>query len=173
MAVIDFIEGGGEEFFQAAILEGFEGVMAKRMDSAYRPGIRSRDWIKVKKEIELDLVIGGITRGGGFREDTFRALLLGAYRGDELVYVGKVGTGFSREQLRELRRSLHVRRDPPFATSPAMKAVTWVDPEMAARVKILNITEDGRLRAPVFKGLREDKPPRECTYEQIEETRMR
>ena len=81
---------------------GIEGVVAKRLDSQYLPGIRSQDWIKIKKSLKLDLVVGGYIPGNGDREQYFGGLLIGAYSHGQLVYIGRVGSGFSEDELKEI-----------------------------------------------------------------------
>jgi len=157
----------GEAYFEEACRRGWEGLIAKRIDSPYRPG-RSRDWLKFKCEQGQELVIGGFTAPRGSREE-FGALLLGFYRGGELRYAGKVGTGFDRATLHELAARLRrLRRGtPPFDSVPreAARGATWVEPELVAQVSFTEWTADGRLRHPRFLGLREDKSAAEVVRE--------
>ena len=157
----------GEAFFAEACRKGWEGLIAKRADSAYTAS-RSRDWLKLKCDRSQELVIGGYTAPRGSREE-LGALLLGYHSDGELRYAGKVGTGFDRETLRDLGgrlRSLR-RDDAPFANLRAIKerTATWVAPELVAQVGFMEWTRDGRLRHPRFLGLRLDRPADEVVRE--------
>jgi bifunctional non-homologous end joining protein LigD len=156
----------GERYFRDACRRRWEGLIAKRADSAYR-STRSRDWLKLKCEHEQELVIGGFTAPRGSRTG-FGALLLGYHRGDQLVYAGKVGTGFDTATLEWLGRRLRRlrRSSSPFAGDDApAKGTTWVEPKLVAQVGFTEWTRDGRLRHPRFLGLRDDKDPREVVRE--------
>ncbi len=148
----------GEAFYEQACRKGWEGLIAKRADSAYTSS-RSRDWLKLKCDRSQELVIGGYTAPKGSREE-LGALLLGHHAGAELRYAGKVGTGFDRATLADLGKRLRpLRREgSPFADAPALKTATWVRPELVAQVGFMEWTRDGRLRHPRFLGLRFDKP---------------
>ncbi|HEU4759728.1 MAG TPA: non-homologous end-joining DNA ligase, partial [Dehalococcoidia bacterium] len=163
---LDHFDEDGEAAYEAAVGHGLEGVVAKRRDSPYEPGRRSRHWLKVKATVSDEFVVGGYSRGQGGRSDTFGALLLGQYDGaGRLVYVGNVGTGFDEPALAELRRRLDALEtsDCPFAEPPPVKtANVWSRPELVAEVKFAQWTQDARLRAPVFLRLRPDKPPAEA-----------
>jgi DNA ligase D-like protein (predicted ligase) len=150
----------GEAYWQEACRKGREGVIAKRADAPYVPG-RSGDWLKFKCVREQELVIGGFTEPKGSRH-AFGALLLGYYRGGDLVYAGKVGTGFDNDLLERLRArldALEVGR-PPFTVGRPPSAARWVRPELVAQIRFAEWTGDGRLRHPRFLGLRDDKDPR-------------
>jgi bifunctional non-homologous end joining protein LigD len=163
----------GEALLQAAEEQHLEGIVAKRLDSKYAAGRRTRDWLKVKTHGEQEFVIAGYTKGTGRRASTFGSLVLGYYQGNELVYAGNVGTGFDAreidrllEQLRPLRRST-----PPFREAPKMPKVRksdviWVEPKLVAVVEFAEWTHDGRLRAPTYKGLRDDKPAEDVRREE-------
>ncbi len=137
-------------------------MVAKNPDAPYREG-RSTQWLKVKVHQEEELVIGGYTAPGGTRS-YFGALLLGAYRGEELRYVGSVGTGFDQKTLAALHRRFQplVRRSEPFSPPSKVKGATWLAPKLVAQVSFQEWTSDARLRQPVYLGLRDDKTPREC-----------
>jgi bifunctional non-homologous end joining protein LigD len=149
----------GEAYFLEACRKGWEGLIAKRVDSPYSDR-RSRDWLKFKCAQGQELVIGGYTAPRGARTD-FGALLLGAYADGELVYAGKVGTGFDDATLAELGAALRARRraDPPFADAAAIRepTTTWVEPDLVAEIGFTEWTPAGRLRHPRFLGLRDDK----------------
>jgi DNA ligase D-like protein (predicted ligase) len=157
----------GEALFAEACRKGWEGLIAKRADSAYSDR-RSRDWLKMKCEQGQELVIGGFTAPQGSRTE-LGALLLGVYDGERLRYAGKVGTGFDRATLRDLGARLRALRrdDPPFADAASIKerGVTWVEPELVAQVGFTEWTGAGRLRHPRFLGLRDDKAATEVVRE--------
>jgi bifunctional non-homologous end joining protein LigD len=156
--------GDGEEFFEHACRQGWEGLIAKLADSPYR-ATRSKDWLKLKCAHAQELVIGGWTDPKGSRQ-RFGALLVGYWDGDRLRYAGKVGTGFDEatlERLGDLMDSRE-RRDPPFDGGKLPRA-HWVEPELVAQIAFTEWTRDGRLRHPRYQGLREDKPAREVVRE--------
>jgi bifunctional non-homologous end joining protein LigD len=149
----------GEALFRDACRKGWEGVIAKRADSAYSSS-RSRDWQKFKCEAGQELVIGGFTAPRGSRTE-FGALLLGYYDGRQLRYAGKVGTGFDTETLRTIGarlRELEVDQA-PFADPGSIRerGVTWVKPRLVGQIGFTEWTGAGRLRHPRFLGLRDDK----------------
>jgi bifunctional non-homologous end joining protein LigD len=162
--------GDGEALFAEACRKGWEGLIAKRAEAPYTHG-RSRDWLKFKCSAEQELVIGGYTAPRGSRED-LGALLLGYHAGGALRYAGKVGTGFTRETLRDLAgRLAPLRRDTsPFADPVRERDTTWVEPELVAQVGFSEWTRDGRLRHPRFLGLREDKAASEVVREDVTAT---
>jgi bifunctional non-homologous end joining protein LigD len=142
--------------------KGFEGIVAKDPAAPYVEG-RSGAWLKVKVHQQEEFVIGGYTPPGGSRTH-FGALLLGAYRGDALHYVGKVGTGFTHRTLAGLYRQFQplTRATAPFAHTPREKGAVWLAPRLVAQVAFQEWTGDLKLRQPVFLGLRDDKRPEEC-----------
>ena len=152
----------GLKAFQAASRKGLEGVIAKRLSSVYS-GRRSSDWVKVKVHQEDEFVIGGFTKPSGARR-YFGALLLGVYDGDGgLRYVGKVGTGFNEKTLSELYRKFQPleRSKSPFASDVRERDVTFLAPELVAQISYGERTAEGKLRQPVFLGLRDDKSAKE------------
>jgi bifunctional non-homologous end joining protein LigD len=162
----------GQALLAAATEQQLEGIMAKRLDSKYAVGRRTRDWLKVKTHGEQEFVIAGYTKGTGRRASSFGSLVLGVYQGDELVYVGNVGTGFNSREIEKLLDKLRpLRRDTvPFREVPKMPKVRksdviWVEPELVCEVEFAEWTHDGRLRAPSYQGLREDKDAREVRRE--------
>lgn len=158
-----YVEEHGRRFFEEAVRLGLEGAMAKRKQSTYQIGKRSRDWLKLKGIKTLDCVIVGFTPGGGWRRDYFGALALAAYRDGKLEYLGKVGTGFDEELLRLITKLLKDRLTDikPVEAEPPYE-VRWVKPELVCEVKYMELTPDLKLRAPSFKRLRFDKAPEEC-----------
>ncbi|HUD99120.1 MAG TPA: DNA ligase D [Bryobacteraceae bacterium] len=160
--------GAGEQMMHAARETGVEGLMAKRADSRYESR-RSSDWIKLKIVQRQEFVICGFTAG---ERDHFGALVLGVYDKGKLTWAGNVGTGFDQKALAFLRRELDplTAKHSPFSDSPKVgKDVTWVKPELVAEVKFANWTGEGRLRAPVYLGLRTDVNPRDCVRERAEQ----
>ncbi len=163
----------GPALYEAAQEQGLEGIMAKRADSRYQPGRRSRDWLKFKTHGEEEFVIAGYTAGKGRREGSFGSLVLARYGNDgELEYVGNVGTGFDEREIQRLLKKLRplARKDPPFAQVPKMPRirkgdVVWVEPLLVAQTSFAEFTHDGHLRAPVYLGLREDKDASEVRAE--------
>jgi bifunctional non-homologous end joining protein LigD len=168
----------GKALYRAAEEQGLEGIMAKRADSRYLPGRRSRDWLKVKTHGRQEFVICGYTRGQGRRSAGFGSLILGLYRGGQLHYVGNVGTGFNEAEIQRLLGKLRPleRPDSPFGEVPKLPRVrkgdiVWVEPKFVCEVSFSEWTHDGHLRQPVYHGLREDKTAAEVRQElPIEET---
>jgi bifunctional non-homologous end joining protein LigD len=154
---------------ETARTKGWEGIIAKDERSIYAPGIRSRSWLKIKVRKQSEFVIGGYTAPAGSRA-YLGALLVGLYDGPVLRYTGKVGTGYTRETLAQLATLLAPLRTErsPFAETPRMKDATWVKPKLVAQLAFAEWTADGRLRQPVFLGLRRDKSPRECRWDERE-----
>ena len=166
---VEYVEGDGESFFQAALQLGLEGMVAKRRDSKYEPGVRSSSWLKVKAVRNQEFVVGGYTRGSGARSATFGALLVGYYEGADLIYAGRVGSGFDNDTLEGLQQSLAQMPTDQclFVHDPELDSPdnVWVRPEMVVRVKFSQWTGDGRLRAPLFTGLRPDLDPKAVNRE--------
>ncbi|MGH8825747.1 MAG: non-homologous end-joining DNA ligase [Jiangellaceae bacterium] len=162
--------GGGTDLLEASRRMGVEGIVAKRLDSPYRPGQRSTEWVKVKNLLTQDVVIGGHTVGEGRRASTFGALLLGVSAPDGLTYVGSVGTGFDDRMLADIASRLRRLRtdESPFVglVDPRhARGATWVRPELVGEVTYGQWTSDGRMRHPVWRGLRPDKMPGEVVRE--------
>jgi bifunctional non-homologous end joining protein LigD len=148
---------------------GLEGVMAKRRASPYREGKRSRDWIKLKHTLTQEVVVGGWRPGNGNRADSVGSLLVGIPDADGLRYVGRVGTGFTDRQLAELRVKLDAlaRKTSPLIGVPSVDArdARWVSPTLVGEVEFAELTGDGRLRAPAWRGWRPDKDPADVMRE--------
>ncbi|HEY4748269.1 MAG TPA: non-homologous end-joining DNA ligase, partial [Steroidobacteraceae bacterium] len=150
-----------EQLYAAALSHGFEGIMAKRLDSPYQAGRRSRAWLKIKAARSAEFVIGGYTRGQGARA-ALGALLLGYWEGKSLRYAGHVGSGLDDEVIGVLlkRAAKLERRTSPFADPPPLHRPTrWLKPQLVAEVSFSEWTPGGALRAPVFVRLREDIAP--------------
>jgi bifunctional non-homologous end joining protein LigD len=164
-----YVDGEGKPLADAARANGFEGVVAKKLGSIYRPGRRSGDWRKIKLLNRQDCVILGWTPGTGSRTNSFGALLVGAYDDSELRWIGQVGTGFTDRMLADLMARLEPlqRKDPPI-DDPELKKVKgarFVEPVLVCEVEYLEMTGAGKLRAPSYKGLRTDKSPDDCILE--------
>jgi DNA ligase D-like protein (predicted ligase)/DNA ligase D-like protein (predicted 3'-phosphoesterase) len=170
----DFIEEKGEAYYSLVVDKGLEGVMAKRKDSQYEEGLRTGSWLKIKELKTCDCVVFGYRRGEKSRGKTFGSLVLGLYDADgKPVYVGNVGTGFTEDMLSILMEKfekLKTASSAPFAVEEEDR-VTWVEPKLVCEVAYQVITREMRLRMPRFKRLRDDKPPSECTLDQIAETK--
>jgi bifunctional non-homologous end joining protein LigD len=170
----------GEALLQAAKEQGFEGVIAKRGDSPYRVGRRTREWLKIKTHQSQEFLIAGYTKGQGRRSGRFGSLVLAVREGGELRYVGNVGTGFTDDEIDRLLARLKPleRSTSPFAVTPKMPKVrkgdvVWVEPKLVCQVEFVEWTHDGHLRAPSYQGLREDKEPEEVTREEALPTEIR
>ncbi len=164
----DHIAGAGKNVLDSACDLKLEGIVSKRLDSTYQSR-RTDSWIKTKCQHEQEFVIAGYTRPAGQRTG-FGALLLGYYRDEDLVYCGRVGTGFSETSLRELKAKLKkLETDKcPYTKRPAgaqLRGVTWLKPQLVAEISFAARTNDGILRHAVFHGLREDKPAAQVAYE--------
>jgi bifunctional non-homologous end joining protein LigD len=170
----------GEALLAAAKEQELEGIIAKRTESIYQPGKRTRDWLKVKTHGRQEFIIAGYTRGQGRRSGRLGSLILAVKRGDELSYVGNCGTGFTDEEIDKLMRRLRPleRSTPPFSEVPKMPKVkkadvVWVTPKLVCEVEFSEWTHDGRLRAPSYQGLRDDKTAEEVRRERPIETSVK
>jgi bifunctional non-homologous end joining protein LigD len=155
----------GLEAFAEARRRGLEGIVGKDPASRYQPGVRSPAWCKVKVRAEEEFVVGGFTAPRGSRHH-IGALVVGAWDGDGLRYAGKVGTGFTVDTLAAFHRRLSplARPQSPFVDAPRERDVTWVEPRVVVQLGFTEMTGDGKLRHPVFLGIREDKNPRDVVW---------
>ena len=165
-----FTDASGEDVLAAAISQGLEGVVAKRLDTPYRPGARSADWRKIKHVLRQEVLIGGISPGDGRRAGQIGSLLVGVQDHGRLAYAGRVGTGFSQQALLLLEQELAPlrRAGSPFATpvpTAQARGALWVEPRLVIEVAFAGWTAAGRMRAPSYQGLRADKDPAEVTRE--------
>ena len=158
---------GGPRPWEHACREGWEGVVAKRLGSAYESR-RSPHWLKMKCEAAQELVVGGFTEPKGSRKG-LGALLVGYFEQEEFVFAGKVGTGFDTRLLLELRTTLDELEipSPPFTRAVGLprKGAHWVHPELVVQVAFIEWTKHGKLRHPRFVGVRKDKAARDVVRE--------
>ncbi len=163
----DHVETRGKELFEFAASKKQEGIIAKKKDSKYEVGKRSKSWLKIKAVMQQEAIICGYTLPRGGRKH-FGSLILGVYDGKELRYIGHTGTGFNDALLKELKRRMD---DLKTSSSPFKKApktnepVTWIKPQLIAEIKFQEWTSDNILRHPVFLGLRDDKKSKEIKKE--------
>ncbi|MGI9140583.1 MAG: DNA ligase D [Gemmatimonadaceae bacterium] len=157
----------GEKLLALAKSQGWEGIIAKRTASVYEPGVRSRSWLKLKIEFRQEFAVGGYTEPRNSRSH-IGAILLGYYDGDDFIYAGHTGGGFTRQGLEDMHALLApLERDtPPFSQTPKTnERAHWVRPKVVVEVKFSEWTADGRLRQPIYLGIRTDKSAREITRE--------
>lgn len=162
--ISQYVKNNGLDLYSACVAQGLEGVMAKKLGSAYLPGRRSPYWQKFRHTREADLVICGYQHGSSGRG--LGSLVLGGYRDGRLVYQGKVGTGFSEreaEALLEGLRELEVAEETLTVPREEKRRTIFVRPLLVCSVDFLTTTNEGYLRHPVYRGIRWDKPPEECT----------
>lgn len=163
----DHITEYGKQFFELARQNNLEGIIAKRANSPYQTGRRSKDWMKIKIRLQQEAVICGFTGGRGSRKG-FGSLVLGVYENDELVYIGLTGGGFDEAGLKEVHAALQPLAQPVSPFRGEVKTnmpVTWVKPELVCEVEFAEWTDENVMRQPIFLGLREDKDPRSVVRE--------
>ena len=160
------VEADGEAFFEAMGQRGLEGMVAKLRSSRYEPGRRSKAWLKVKIRREQEVVVVGYEPGKGARAD-LGSLILAVYEGDELHYVGEVGSGLNGRTISQLKPQLdeHLVDQPPVINAPRLKNARWSEPRLVVRVDFAEWTDDGLLRQAAYKGLEIGKDPRAVVRE--------
>jgi len=166
----DHIVAKGIDFFNSAVKNDLEGIMAKKADSLYFPGVRTSDWLKIKHHKTLEAVIAGFTEPTGSRKN-FGALVLGMWNDKTLEYVGHTGSGFDTKGIVEMSKLLKplVQSTSPFKKKIKTNTpVTWVKPVLVAEIKYTERTTEGHLRHPIFLRLREDKKSKQITTKSIE-----
>jgi bifunctional non-homologous end joining protein LigD len=169
LRVTESVEGDGKKMLEEARRQGWEGIIAKRTDSRYEPGNRSRNWLKLKIEFRQEFVVGGFTEPRNSRAH-IGALLLGYFDKDRFIYVGHTGGGFTQKGLEEMYQRLKLleRKTSPFEETPKTnERAHWVRPEVVVEVKFNEWTADRRLRQPIFLGVRDDKDPKEVGVEPV------
>jgi len=171
-------ETSATEFLEATAKMGMEGIMAKKEDSIYIEGERTKEWLKIKSNKRHEVVIGGFTQNEGSAK-TFSALLVGAFDNGRLDYMGKIGTGFNDKTQKEIMAKMKklvttkvpftetpdVEKPSRFRPNPPKAKVTWLKPELVCEVSYTEITSDGVMRHPSFEGLRIDKKAKDVKKE--------
>jgi bifunctional non-homologous end joining protein LigD len=180
----DNFETNGIEFFKLAQEMSLEGIIAKKEDSLYFPGTRSKDWLKIKTQERQEVIIGGFTKNEGSSKK-FSSLLVGVFKNKDFVFTGKIGTGFTVKLQNELMKKfkpliipdspfLHepdVNQPSRFRPNPPKAEAVWLKPELICEVSYREMTRDGVMRHPSFEGLREDKNPRDVVLEKEAKTK--
>lgn len=181
--VSESFNAGAEAFFKVAQKLNLEGIMAKKGDSKYYPGERTKEWLKIKTGKSQEVIIGGFTKNEGSRKN-FSSLLVGLPENGGLKYIGKIGTGFSNKLQRELMERFEplitkvcpfinqpdINKPSRFRPNPPKATATWIEPVLTCEVSYAEMTADGVMRHPSFKGLRDDKDPGEVVKEKPKAT---
>ncbi len=161
LAVSRFVEGQGVALFDVAKAQNLEGIVAKRKDSLYIQGKRTKEWIKIKYLQDDDYVVCGYIH----KDNHMTSIVLGQYRGDELEYKGHVTLGVGGKPFQRILATPRLE-GPPFAAAPppghGNEDAVWLEPSLVCTVKYMHKTKNGGMRQPVFKGLRADKAPENC-----------
>ena len=171
-------DSGATDFFEVAKKMHLEGIVAKKSDSKYFPGQRSRDWLKIKTGKRQEVIIGGFTKNVGSSK-IFSSLLVGVHEDDKLRYTGKIGTGFSVKLQKEMMKKFEplivedsaftiipdINKPSRFRPNPPQANATWLRPELVCEVSYAEMTSDGVMRHPSFQALREDKNAEEIVLE--------
>jgi DNA ligase D-like protein (predicted ligase)/DNA ligase D-like protein (predicted 3'-phosphoesterase) len=193
IVISDPVEDRGEDYYRVVLAKGLEGVVAKRKDSRYQPGARSDAWLKMKALTTMDCVIAGYTEGHGSRNQAFGALILGLYEDEadrdpgksdavsltekkkKLIFIGKVGSGFSDDDLSRLMEAFADLKtnDPQVKEADRDEKVTWIRPALVCEVAYQEITRERKLRIPRFIRIRTDRLPEECTTGQLRSVEVR
>lgn len=181
--VSENFEATGTEFFRLAEKMGLEGIIAKRADSLYSPGIRTKEWLKIKTAKRQEVIIGGYTKNQDSSK-LFSSLLVGVYENNKFVYKGKIGTGFTEKTQKDIFNQMKplvtakslfdtepdVNKPSRFRPNPPKAAATWLKPRLICEVSYREITDDGVMRHPSFEGMRTDKNPEEVILEKAKST---
>ncbi|MGN6267523.1 MAG: DNA ligase D [Ginsengibacter sp.] len=176
-------ETNGFEFFKLAQEMSLEGIMAKKSDSKYLPGKRSKEWLKIKTQQRQEVVIGGFTKNENTTK-LFSSLLVGVFENKNLVFTGKIGTGFTQKLQQKLMKKFEpliiskspfqhepdINQPSRFRPNPPHAEATWLQPKLIAEVSFREMTPDGVMRHPSFEGLRDDKKPSEVVMEKEADT---
>lgn len=161
----DHVKEKGVDFFKAAGKQNLEGIIGKKSDSKYLPGVRTSNWLKIKHHKTQEAIIAGFTAPGGSRQ-YFGSLVLAIYKGKKLTYIGQTGTGFNSQKLKEIYSLMKplITKKSSFASDIEINIpFTPVKPILVCEVQFTEITHDGKLRHPAFLHLRDDKKANEVT----------
>ncbi|WRS28977.1 DNA ligase (plasmid) [Oscillospiraceae bacterium MB08-C2-2] len=153
-----FVSGQGIALYNALEPQGFEGIVAKRKDSKYYFGKRTKDWIKCKTLLDDDFVVCGYYQ----KAENLISVILGSYMGDSLVYRGHVVMGVSRQDYKQMTKATKSAKQKYYADFPDFEGAEWLKPKLVCTVRFMEYTPSGGLRQPAFKGLRDDKVPEDC-----------
>ncbi len=181
--ISESFDSSGIQFYEVAEKMHLEGIIAKKKDSTYIPGSRSKDWLKIKTSKRQEVVIGGFTKNEGSKK-AFSSLLVGVYQKEKLVYTGKIGTGFDDKKQTELMAFFNpliinkclfenepdINKPSRFRPNPPKAKAFWLRPELVCEVSFREMTRDGVMRHPSFQGLREDKKATQVIQENEVET---
>ena len=173
LRISDQVRGDGRAMYKEALDRGWEGLIAKHAASLYKPGKRSPAWRKLKLVHEQEFVVGGWTEPRHTRA-AFGALLIGVYEGGDLIYTGHTGTGFNQQELARVMKlltPLETKASPFKVTPTTNERAHWVKPALVAQIKFTEWTNDGKLRHPVYLGLRDDKRVTDVRREQQADVR--
>ncbi len=165
--ITESLEDDGKKMLAIARKQSWEGIIAKRVDSTYEPGVRTKAWLKLKIEFTQEFVVGGFTEPRNSRQH-FGALLLGYFDGDRFIYVGHTGGGFTGAGLGDMYRRLaplEIKKSPFEETPKTNERAHWVKPKIVVEVKFSEWTDDGKLRQPIYLGTRDDKKARDVGRE--------
>jgi len=168
--ISDTFSGSGKKFFEAARSMGLEGIIAKKADSIYTPGLRSDNWLKIKSKKRQEMVIGGYTKNDDSSKP-FSSLLVGVFKKGELVYTGRIGTGFSIQTQKDMIKQFkalitkkspfivapHINKPSRFRPDPPHASLVFLKPKLVCEVSFAEMTRDGVMRHPSFEGMRMDK----------------
>jgi len=161
-----FVDDDPEALLKLANERDLEGIVVKRLDSVYEPGVRSNAWRKIKIRRRQEFVVGGWLEGRRSLEKQLGSLMVGVWNDGRLVMAGRVGSGLTEVERNRLEKLLVVTDDPPFAEVPPLeKRPVWVEPTVVVEVEYSEWPPDGMLRHPVYRGLRVDRDPAEVTRE--------
>jgi len=162
LACTRFIENDGVAFYQAAAELGLEGIVAKRKDSKYYFGKRTKDWIKMKALLDDDFIVCGYYMKG--EREHIVSVIIGAYYESKIIYQGHVVMGVSRFDFKRMQSAPLTSKDSFYNEFPDFESAVWLAPELVCTVQYMERTAGGGLRQPVFKGLRDDKLTEECIF---------